>query len=122
MCGSGNVQSYEEKPMEDSQPLATILIVDDEPSTLELLVESVKELGYQALTAKNGKEGLKILEDEKVDVVISDIIMPEMGGLEFLEKARDMGFTNPFALLSGYGEKDNVKKALFRLISFLADT
>lgn len=60
----------------------TVLIVDDEPSLLQLTASILTAQGYKTLTAGNGKEALEVLENEKVDLVLSDVIMPEMDGYE----------------------------------------
>lgn len=64
----------------------TMLCVDDEVNILSALKRLFKPMGYQVLTATGGADGLKVLEEHSVDVVISDMRMPEMDGAEFLEK------------------------------------
>lgn len=65
-----------------------VLIVDDEPSTTDMLKEVLAEEPYEILSAGNAVEGLKILTREDVDVVISDEMMPGMSGTEFLAVVR----------------------------------
>lgn len=64
----------------------TILCVDDEPNILSALRRLFRPMGYQILTASGGAEGLRILEEKSIDLVISDMRMPEMDGAEFLGK------------------------------------
>lgn len=83
----------------------TVLIVEDEDDLREVLETDVAEMGYQTLSAKNGLEGLEKLRFSPVDVVLSDINMPELSGLQFLKAARSQGFYMPFIVLSAYGTR-----------------
>ena len=60
----------------------TLLIVDDEPSMLDLAYEILTEKGYTVFTAINGKKALIVLEQEKIDLIVSDVIMPQMNGYQ----------------------------------------
>jgi CheY-like chemotaxis protein len=66
----------------------TILIVDDEESILNVVTEFFKRQGYEVLTAINGAEAMKIIENENVDCCFTDINMPVMNGLELTENIR----------------------------------
>lgn len=66
--------------------MATILIVDDEKAIVDLLVNLLEDNGYVVLTAINGEEALKILEQERPDLIISDVMMPMMDGLALLRQ------------------------------------
>ena len=68
-----------------NQPL---LVVEDIPNVLELLEVTLKFQGYQVLSARNGEEALKILEEEKPALVITDILMPVLDGFAFVQKIR----------------------------------
>ena len=65
-----------------------ILLVDDEPDILEIVGYNLKNEGYQIFTAKNGVEALKVAENEIPHLIILDIMMPEMDGIEACEKIR----------------------------------
>ncbi|MEJ2038226.1 MAG: response regulator [Desulfosarcinaceae bacterium] len=67
-----------------------ILLVEDEAATLSLLEKSVAKWGYDALTASNGRQAVEVLENNRIDMVVSDWIMPEMNGLELSRKIREM--------------------------------
>jgi len=71
-----------------SQIIKTILAVDDEPSMLRLLEISLRQAGYQPLTAKDGREALEIIRTQHVDCVVSDLHMPYMSGLQLLKSIR----------------------------------
>jgi len=65
-----------------------ILVVDDEPLIVKLLKHNLEKSGYEVLVAGNGREGLEVLEKEVVDVVLLDIMMPEMDGMEALRRIK----------------------------------
>lgn len=71
-----------------SKTIKTILAVDDEPSMLRLLEISLRQAGYQPLTAKDGLEALAIISTQHVDCVVSDLNMPHMNGLQLLQTIR----------------------------------
>ncbi len=66
--------------------MKTILVVDDDRAIRELLVEELMEDGYQVLSVDNARDALKIVENEPLDLVILDIRMPGMDGLEALPR------------------------------------
>ena len=83
---------------------ATLLFVDDEANILSALKRLFHPSGYRILTAESGKAGLGILEREKVDLIISDMRMPEMSGAQFLEQARARWPDSVRILLTGYAD------------------
>jgi CheY-like chemotaxis protein len=90
----------------------TVLLVDDEVNILAAMRRVLRREGYQILTANSGKEGLALLADHAVDVIVSDQRMPEMSGVEFLRKAK---LTHPDTVrivLSGYTELQSVTDAI----------
>ncbi len=91
-----------------------ILIVDDEPSLLDqakLFLE--KEEGLNVITALSAEEGLELLDEEDLDVVVSDYQMPEIDGLEFLEEVRDKREMDiPFIMFTGKGREEVAMDAL----------
>ena len=66
-----------------------ILIVDDEKDILEFLSYNLKKEGFEILTANNGLEGLEMATKEVPDLIILDVMMPEMDGIEACEKIRE---------------------------------
>ena len=68
--------------------MALILVVDDEPDLLALLVDQVSSLGYEVVAARDGTEGLRLAVDRHPDVILTDVIMPYMDGPEMLERMR----------------------------------
>ena len=91
----------------------TILVVDDEKMIRDLLVDILSDSGeYRVLTAVNGKDALNICQEEEVDLVFTDLRMPEMGGMELLEELRKRNPDIPVVILTGYGKKEDVIHAL----------
>jgi DNA-binding NarL/FixJ family response regulator len=84
----------------------TLLLIDDDPN-LVLLVKDYLELrGYLVITAKNGRDALKVLEKELPRLIICDVMMPEMDGYTFVKKVRDNPQTSwlPILFLSAKGQ------------------
>lgn len=83
---------------------ATLLLVDDEPGILSSLRRLLRPNGYAIHLAESGKAGLEILEREPIDLVISDMRMPEMDGARFLEQVRIRWPATMRILLTGYAD------------------
>ena len=79
--------------------MKTILIVDDEPQITRMLRTSLQSSGYSVLTATNGLEGLEKFQAEPPDLIITDLSMPEMNGLELTQAVRKIA-TTPIIVLS----------------------
>jgi two-component system response regulator HydG len=65
-----------------------VLVVDDDESHAEAVAESLERVGYECVVAKSGREGLRLIEEQTFDIVITDLMMEEIGGLEVLAKAK----------------------------------
>lgn len=87
-----------------AKPVATVLFVDDEASILSSLRRLFRPQGYRILVAESGAAGLDILAKEPVDLVVSDMRMPEMDGAAFLEKVRAGWPKVVRILLTGYAD------------------
>ena len=84
-----------------------ILVIDDEPYFLDLVKDLLEYEGYEVITASNGEDGLKILRNTLVDVVLLDIMMPKMNGFEFLNIVKvEGGFLSkpPMVVVTAYGK------------------
>ncbi len=87
----------------------SVLVVDDEQSIREILTAWLQDNGYQAYSSSNGLEALKELYNRRPDLVVADILMPEMDGYEFCRLAREVTEA-PIMLLTALGkEQDKVK-------------
>lgn len=101
--------------------MANILIIDDEKSIRKTLSEILSYEGYKIDEAGDGEEGLKKFTDKEYDVVLCDIKMPKMDGIEFLDKAKEVNPDVPVIMISGHGNVDTaveaVKKGAYDYIS-----
>lgn len=88
-----------------------ILIVDDDPGTLASLSRAFALEGYTALTASSAARGLERLAEQPVDAILSDVVMPEMDGLEFLASVRERAPDVPVILMSGQATLDTAVRA-----------
>jgi FixJ family two-component response regulator len=91
---------------------ANILIVEDDPDVRAVLSRMATGWGYRVLTASTGRQALGIIRNARVDVVLSDLVMPKMSGLMLLHSMLEQGFQMPFILISGFGDKDSAIQAL----------
>ena len=97
----------------------SILVVDDELALLDLTCEILKLNGYQVYRAVNAREALEILETETVDLLFSDVIMPEMDGYELAARVQNKYPGIKILLASGYNEKQHASLATDNLIKNL---
>ena len=92
----------------------TLLLVDDEENITSALTRLLRRDGYQIFRANSGKQGLEILAQNQVGVIISDQRMPEMTGTEFLSRVRDLYPDTIRIVLSGYTDLNSVTDAINR--------
>jgi DNA-binding response OmpR family regulator len=89
----------------------TLLLVDDEDLILELLEVFLQELGFNVLTARNGREALDKLSENPADLIILDLNMPVMSGDQFIREFRRKGAKTPILVVSGHGLMDKSLEA-----------
>lgn len=65
-----------------------ILVVDDDPGVRDVIRSMLESAGYRVLAAENGKEAMKILKAERVDLILTDLVMPEQEGIETIKTLR----------------------------------
>ncbi|MFM7015665.1 MAG: sigma-54-dependent transcriptional regulator [Bacteroidota bacterium] len=92
--------------------MAKILIIDDERSIRNSLREILEYEGYEVKDASDGAEGFKIASEEKFDIILSDIKMPKMDGIELLEKLKDAGVDSQIIMISGHGTIETAVEAI----------
>jgi DNA-binding NtrC family response regulator len=101
--------------------MAEILIIDDEKAIRKTLTEILSFEGYKIEEASDGEEGLKKFKDRPYDVVLCDIKMPKLDGIEFLQKAGEVNGDTPIIMISGHGNIETaveaVKKGAYDFIS-----
>ncbi len=88
-----------------------VLLVEDDEDNRELMAEVLVAAGYHVLSASSGSEGLKALAENSVDVVVTDIGMPGMGGLEMARAAKEIAPTVPVVVVTGYAEREDISAA-----------
>jgi len=91
-----------------------ILIIEDDRFLRELMVRKLKMENFEVVEAEDGAEGLKKIKEEKPDLVLLDLILPEMDGFEVLEqKRKDEEIKNiPVIILSNLGQKEEIDRGL----------
>ena len=83
--------------------MATVLVIDDEEGIRNLLDTLLSRKGYEVVLASNGQRGLELFRRKRPDVIVLDLKMPEMNGLEVLRQVRQLNPTQPVIVLTGAG-------------------
>jgi two-component system response regulator AtoC len=89
-----------------------VLIVDDETNIREIVVKLLNLEGIEGISAENGFAAQRIVESEDVDIIVSDLKMPGMDGLELLAWLKEKSFDIPMIMISAFGQADDAVKAL----------
>ena len=89
-----------------------ILVIDDEKATLTMFRLFLEAYGYRVLTAQDGARGLEIFKAEKPSVVVTDIKMPGMDGLEILQTIKEIDPKTEVIVITGHGDTDLAEQAL----------
>ena len=84
----------------------SILLVDDDPDVRSVLCEILKLEGYDVVSASDGRQGLRMLQENPVSLVITDVLMPELDGLEVIRTIRKVNPMVPIIAMSGGGKRD----------------
>ena len=94
--------------------MANILVVDDDPLTIEVMEKGLGVLGHKVLTAQDGKEGFRKAFWRKVDIILLDVVMTGMSGIDLLKKIKSSFRTShiPVIMLTGYDEDSFRKQAV----------
>ena len=92
--------------------LAHILVVDDEPSMRQMLSIALRREGYQVTAVDDGRAALAALEDHQVDMVVTDVRMPEFSGVDLLREAKRVDPSISVIMMTAYGSKETVLEAL----------
>ncbi len=90
----------------------TILIVDDEPNYLVILSELLRDEGYEVLTAERGGTALKIMKEADLDLIITDMRMPGMNGIELLTAVKAYNKDLPVIMMTAFGEVEKAVEAI----------
>ena len=88
-----------------------ILVVDDYTHIRRLYEYTLEKNGYVPFTAANGKEALKLMESTHIDLIVLDVMMPEMDGYDFLKTVRDSGSEIPVLIITAKDSAEDLRKA-----------
>ena len=88
----------------------SILVVEDDENLNELMCEKLKKETYQVFSAFDGKEALEVLDQQHIDLMISDIMMPNMNGYELTKELRDAAYTLPILMITAKDQMEDMEK------------
>jgi CheY-like chemotaxis protein len=88
----------------------TVLVVEDQDQVRAIAVRALMEAGYRVLQARDGLEALEVLKTESVDLVLTDVVMPNMDGFQLATHLSAISKV-PILLMTGYGERHTVSPA-----------
>jgi cyclic di-GMP phosphodiesterase len=94
--------------------MSRVLVIDDENVVLMLVVEILESAGHEVIAAESAERALELLENGDFDLVVSDVVMPGLSGLELLEIVRQRRASLPIVLVTGAGTYDTLSQALTR--------
>ena len=92
--------------------MPTILVVDDEPNIIEVLEIVLQDEGMEVLKSSSGQEALALLQENDVDLVISDIKMPDFSGVELLREAKQLSPDTVFIMITAFASTETAIEAL----------
>lgn len=99
---------------------ASILVVDDEPIVLRSCERTLAPEGFNVITVERAKEALDILKNDSIDLVITDLKMPEMDGVEFIRHIRDIKPDVGVVVITGYPSQETLKETLsLKILDYL---
>lgn len=94
--------------------MAKVVFIEDEPALQKTVSEFLGVQGYEVVTASNGEEGLELVKSERPDVVLLDLILPKLGGLEVLRRMRSTPELSsvPVIVLTNVESSESVEEAV----------
>ena len=92
--------------------IGRVMVVDDEENIREVLSNYLESLGYQVLTAEDGQDALSKFEPGVFDLIVSDLLMPTIDGLELLKKVRERDKDVIFLMITGYPSIETAVEAI----------
>ncbi len=98
--------------LKPSPSIGCVLVVDDDPATRSVVRIMISKLPVMLLEAADGQTALQLIKTHSVDVIVSDLVMPNMSGLMLLHVLIERGIQVPFILLTGFSDKDSAIQAL----------
>jgi DNA-binding response OmpR family regulator len=85
--------------------MSRILVIEDDPAILRGLADNLKFESYEVLTAADGEAGYRLIQEQKPDLIVLDLMLPKLSGYEVCRKVRDEGVTTPILMLTARGEE-----------------
>jgi two-component system, NtrC family, response regulator HydG len=85
-----------------------ILVVDDRPEMAEMIADDLSDRGYEGVSTTSGHEAMRMLQTERVDVLVTDVRMPEVDGLALLSLSLRLDPSRPVIMMTAYGTLDTV--------------
>jgi two-component system response regulator HydG len=85
-----------------------ILVVDDRPEMAEMIADDLSERGYDGVATTSGHEAVRMLQTERVDVLVTDVRMPEVDGMALLSLSLQLDPSRPVIMMTAYGTLDTV--------------
>jgi len=98
--------------MTENNKTVKIIVVDDEEIVLSLICDTLEDEGYDIKTASNGEDALKIIEQDTFDLIISDIRMPGIDGIELIKRTREIQPEIGVIFMTGYANLNSAKNAI----------
>lgn len=98
--------------MEKDYARPTVLLLDDDVDAVSIMGRYLKKEGYEVFTGKDGEEGMRILSEQRIDVIVTDMMMPKKDGLELLCEVKKMPGDTEVILITGFGNEEVVVQAM----------
>ncbi|HVI75339.1 MAG TPA: response regulator [Anaeromyxobacteraceae bacterium] len=95
---------------------ARVLLIEDDDDNRELMGEVLQDAGYEVVLVASGAEGLRTLAEQSIDVIVTDLGMPGMGGLEVAQAAKEIAPSVPVVVITGFADREDIKRARGREI------
>jgi DNA-binding response OmpR family regulator len=89
-----------------------VLVIEDDPAVAHFLVKGFREEGWEIQTASDGREGLSLAMEGAFDVIVLDILLPRLHGLDVLRRIRQEGVSSPVVILTAMDDKEDVVRGL----------
>src|SRR6478672_10511421 len=89
-----------------------VLVIDDNKAHADVVAEILERKGYRVVTANSGKEGVKKIESQDFDLIITDLKMADVDGLSILKKAKEVQQETEVIVMTGFGDVKTAVKAL----------
>jgi diguanylate cyclase (GGDEF)-like protein len=99
-------------PLTRREATTSVLVIDDEPAVCELFARVLHDFGYEVTTETNSTRIMELLRSQRFQVVLLDLVMPEIGGVTLLREIRNEFSTLPVIIVTGYGSLENAVAAM----------